>query len=465
MEEESAFEIFGFETSPTKTAIMFIILLTVTITLVRLFYERTIMKKYVPESCLLVLLGLVLGAIIAAITTQGSEDLQKMLTFPPEVFLNLFIPVIIFDATYFLNKNAFFSNFFEIVTYAVVGTLISTFLVAGLLIASKGVMKTDFAVSELFTYSALISAVDPVAVIAIMESMHVNEDLFNLVFGESTLNDGVAIVLFNLFRSIASLNTEAGFTVFLMALAKFLVSVLGAILLAVVISLAFALVSKMTYKIVNTEVLLFLMCAMACYTLADMLLFSGVIAVMTSAMVLIRYSEYNLQRDSIVSFQNVVHMLAQTFEAVLFMNMGMQISFIAHNERSIDWSFALVGIPYTVLARTVGTFVQTAVLNIRREKLARKITWRDCVVLILCGLRGGIAFSLATVWGLPEPKGSQAIFATSCLIIFTVFAYGLSMRHIIVKLRIKTEIPSHSSYDFACKTLAKPIRNVANFMS
>ena len=63
--------------------------------------------------------------------------------------------------------------------------------------------------SECLTYATLMSAVDPVAVISIMEAVHVNENIFNLVFGESALNDGVSIVLFNLFKDIDSLNGKS----------------------------------------------------------------------------------------------------------------------------------------------------------------------------------------------------------------------------------------------------------------
>ena len=114
----------------------------------------------------------------------------------------IFVPVIIFDATYYLNVNAFFENFLEIVTYAVIGTVIATAVIAVLLSVSSKLITTDFSVTEYLTYSALISAIDPVGVIAVMDSLHVNSDLYNLVFGESTLNDGVAIVLYNVCKSI-----------------------------------------------------------------------------------------------------------------------------------------------------------------------------------------------------------------------------------------------------------------------
>ena len=121
-----------------------------------------------------------------------------MLSFNPEFFLFVFVPIIIFDAAYFLDKAVFFRNFFEIFVYAVAGTALNTTIVGGLLlwVAPYLGLEPEISFATIFTFAALCSAIDPVSVMAIFEAMHVNANLLNLAFGESTLNDGVSIVLF-----------------------------------------------------------------------------------------------------------------------------------------------------------------------------------------------------------------------------------------------------------------------------
>lgn len=56
---------------------------------------------------------------------------------------------------------------------------------------------------EILLFAALISAVDPVAVLAIFQEVGVNPDLYFLVFGESLLNDGVAVVFYKTIRKFS----------------------------------------------------------------------------------------------------------------------------------------------------------------------------------------------------------------------------------------------------------------------
>lgn len=287
-----------------KQVVVFLAVVFTLVAVFRLLYEGTKMKMYIPESTLLVITGLVCGLIIASFNTPAAKKFEDAFTFPSDVFLYFFVPVIIFDATYYLNKHAFFHNFLEIVVYAVLGTLISNLILGYMLIYSQKYMTTPFTQYDHLTYAALISAIDPVAVIAIMESMHVNENIYNIAFGESTLNDGVAIALFNLFRGLGSLE-EAGDGIGLisiLAVAKFLVIIFGAIILATFITLVFCLITRISGKIPTIELLLMIICAMASYVLSDMFLFSGVVGVMTCALVLVRYGEFNLQPKSALSF-------------------------------------------------------------------------------------------------------------------------------------------------------------------
>lgn len=63
-----------------------------------------------------------------------------------------------------------------------------------------------------------------------------------------------------------------------------------------------------------------------------------------------------------------------------------------------------MSIPYTFIARLVGVFIQTFFLNLRRKKIGKQLSWRDQMILVWAGLRGGIAFALATSWGLPDEE-------------------------------------------------------------
>ena len=175
-------------------------------------------------------LGALVGLIMKMLPT---EDIKKVESFSPTMFFLVLLPPIIFESGYNLHKGKcyvnlnywtpilnpsyprvrtllaglsrhqhiisflsgnFFTNLGTILLFAIVGTAISALVVGGgiyLLGVAELVYPLDFVQS--FAFGSLISAVDPVATLAIFQALDVDPVLNMLVFGESILNDAVAI--------------------------------------------------------------------------------------------------------------------------------------------------------------------------------------------------------------------------------------------------------------------------------
>ncbi len=141
--------------------------------------------------------GLVLGIACGFIgwACGASESFAMNVAFSPAIFLLFIIPVIMFHAGYSLEVKPFFVHLTSICLCAFLGTTISTFSI-GYMMWIFGVLGWCYSMPALYclTFGAIISATDPVAVLAVFESLGANPDPYINVFGESMLNDAVALV-------------------------------------------------------------------------------------------------------------------------------------------------------------------------------------------------------------------------------------------------------------------------------
>jgi len=444
----SGFQLAGWHLTEFSTGILAFLLLALVICALRVFYGTSALKKKIPEATMFVLVGLVLGIILVCVKTDASETLQGILQLPSDVFLQLLVPIILFDAAYFLDKQRFFHNFLEIAVYAVIGTALNTALIGIMMYFTRGkfiLHDPGYSFSEIFSFASLISAVDPVSVMAVMEALHVNATLYNIAFGESSLNDGVAIVLYMLFKDLDSLisaNTAPG-TIVGLGIAKFLIAVAGAVAVGGVVALLFCLLLKIAHRCPITEPLLMLVAAYISFQLADSFLFSGVISIMTCALFLSWYARPNLAPWSRTTFETIVKTIASCAESFLFFDMGVQIGLglgAMIEAGAMDYIFLVCGLCYTILARAVGVILLTALLNIRRRNYGETITWRDQLIMIQAGLRGAISFSLSISLSIDDEARRQNIVCTTCVIIlFTIIVFGLPMGAALKGLHISRE--------------------------
>jgi NhaP-type Na+/H+ or K+/H+ antiporter len=122
------------------------------------------------------------------------------MSFDNDLFLHILLPPIIFQAALLIDKQAFRRDLFPILAFAVFGTVLSSIIV-GLMtfwLSSLG-SGTSLPLLDSLLFGSLISSIDPVVTLSILSSVGVSQTdtLYTLIFGESLLNDGVAIVLFD----------------------------------------------------------------------------------------------------------------------------------------------------------------------------------------------------------------------------------------------------------------------------
>merc|ERR1719278_1386801 len=155
--------------------------------------RKNIVGEKASTRLAIVFLGAVLGLLMTALPEAETKRIEA---FSPTMFFLILLPPIIFESGYNLHKGNFFQNIGSILVFAILGTAISALVVGGgihLLGLADVVYPLTFVQS--FAFGSLISAVDPVATLAIFQALDVDPILNMLVFGESILNDAVSIVL------------------------------------------------------------------------------------------------------------------------------------------------------------------------------------------------------------------------------------------------------------------------------
>ncbi|XP_015266426.1 PREDICTED: sodium/hydrogen exchanger 2 isoform X1 [Gekko japonicus] len=382
----------------------------------------------VPESCLLILVGLLLGGIMFGVQEKSPPVMKS------DVFFLYLLPPIVLDAGYFMPTRLFFENFGTIFWYAVIGTLWNSFGIGISLFAICQIPAfglSDISLLQCLLFGSLISAVDPVAVLAVFENIHVNEQLYILVFGESLLNDAVTVVLYNLFKSFCQMHTIKPIDVFA-GIANFFIVGIGGVLIGIILGFVAAFTTRYTYKVRVIEPLFVFLYSYLSYTTAEMFHLSGIMAITSCAMTMNKYVEENVSQKSYTTIKYFMKMLSSVSETLIFIFMGVST---VGNNHEWNWAFVCFTLLFCLIWRALGVFALTQIINLFRTI---PLTFKDQFIIAYGGLRGAICFSL--VFLLPAgvfPRKKLFITAVIVVIFFTVFIQGITIRPLVEFLDVK----------------------------
>ncbi|XP_048182184.1 sodium/hydrogen exchanger 4 isoform X2 [Corvus hawaiiensis] len=164
-------------------------------------YHR--LPRLMPESCILIAIGALVGAIIFASHHKSPPVMNT------SIYFLYLLPPIVLEEGYFMPTRPFFENFGSILWWSVLGALLNSF---GIGLSLYGVCQieafglTDLNLLQNLLFGSMISAVDPVAALVVFEEASVNEQLYMMIFGESLLNDGITVVLYNIFIAFTQMH-------------------------------------------------------------------------------------------------------------------------------------------------------------------------------------------------------------------------------------------------------------------
>ncbi|KAL2024497.1 hypothetical protein VTK56DRAFT_8308 [Thermocarpiscus australiensis] len=400
--------------------------------------------------------GMTVGLILRV---SGFDSIRDLVNFNYQYFFNLLLPPIILSSGYELHQANFFRNIGTILTFAFAGTFISAVVIGVLLwlytaISLEGLQVTWI---DAISVGATLSATDPVTILAIFNTFKVDPKLYTIIFGESILNDAVAIVIFESAQSAGSKGGGIGIWSLLHGTWYFLSEFFGSLAIGAIVGVLTALGLKYTYvrRYPGIESCLVVLIAYATYFFAQAIGMSGIVALLFCGITLKHYAYFNMSRRTQLATKYIFQVLAQLSENFIFIYLGLAL----FTEKNLVYQPLLIIV--TVLAvcaaRWLAVFPLSKAVNwfiryrARRRggEAADELPYSYQVMLFWAGLRGAVGVALSALF---KAKETQALQATVLVVVvLTVIIFGGTTARMLEILGIRTgvteEIDSDDEFD------------------
>ncbi|KAG5177733.1 Sodium/hydrogen exchanger family-domain-containing protein [Tribonema minus] len=426
----SLFSITGTSNSQAFVLI-FTLMLVVVITVADYLVGHHLNRKlpfHVPESGVTFFIGMLLGGTIT-LFTQHHEEENPLIKFSPTIFFLAFLPPIIFNEGYHLKQQFFFGYIKEILIFSVVGTGISAIIMAGFIYGQPG-DKGAMTFPEAAAFGGLISATDPVAVLAILGQLRVEPALFYLVFGESVLNDAVSLVIFNIASKF--IGESYGSTAVWIGFADFIIILLGSCAIGYVVPCITTLLLRRVdlRGHVVLEMSVYLLMAYVPYVLAEIVGQSGIVAILMAGITTRSYAHRNLSSRKTQEFADFFFRLCSFLaDNAVFVYMGMTVFGLNDIKHEFNFGFVFWTFFGCLVSRAVVVIVLSKVINVLSSySNLNPIGKNNQIVLWFAGLRGAVAFAAAS--NFPDVLGNaNAVLTTTVgtIMIFTFVVAPLTM--------------------------------------
>ncbi|KAJ1836535.1 monovalent cation:H+ antiporter, CPA1 (nhx1) [Coemansia sp. RSA 2711] len=415
------------------------------------YYLQRWRIRVVHETVLSIFAGMVVGLVLRFST--GSY-IKRMVTFDHTVFFNMLLPPIILNCGYNLQKTAVARNMTAVLLFAFVGTVISA-VVIGVLVqvySLTGIESIGFTLLDSLILGTILSATDPVTILAVFEQLRVDPKLFSIIFGETVFNDAVAIVLFATLSTLRASGQDFGLHA-LPAMAWSFMVVFGASLaVGVALGVVMALLCKhlRLYEYPSIEASLALLLPYQAYLFSNAVELSGIVSLLFCAATVRQYAYKSLSVRSQRATRYLFHLLSGLAENFVFIYLG--ISLFTSTESEFRPVFVVYVMVATCISRYAAIFPLSRGLNAvfkyrhpNAPSSAQPVTHEEQTMLFWAGLRGAVAVALASE--VSGPRGALLRTTVLCVVVLSVGIFGGTTPQVVHLLGIRTGVAQPDSSD------------------
>ena len=373
----------------------------------------------VPYTVALVVGGLLLGTLRVPLLSPLQPG-QRPDWLSADVILILFLPALIFEASIRFDYRKLYRDFLPLLLLVTLGVVVSA-IVTGYLVSWTIGVPLLFAL----LFGAIISATDPISVLAIFKAQDVDARLSFVIEAESLLNDGTAVGLFQL---ILAAIVSASFGI-AKGVGEFVLAVAGGAALGFVCGY---IGSKVTSKVDDPqiEITLTTIVAYGSYLLAYNLHLSGVIATGTAGLVVGTLGAQGMSARTRLAVESFWDYFAFIINSLVFLLIGLEVRPAALLR---DWKAILAVIGAGLVSRMVVVYLLLPVSNLFSEKIPFR--WQH--IFVWGGLRGALALALALSLDGSFPYRTEILDFTFGVVIFSILVQGLTIKPALRLLKIE----------------------------
>ena len=419
------------------------LLLTIGGLIIGAILKSLLKHSRLPYTVGLFAIGIILGVMNRTGVFQSLPELHDAVSsvanINPDLILYLFLPILIFDAAYELNLHIFKKTLANATLLAAPGLIICMLLTGALMMGVAtfipGFESWTWAFALMF--GALISATDPVAVVALLHELKTSKRFSTLVDAESLLNDGTGIVCFMLFfGAYAAEEATHASPVITFIREVGLSTLLGFLLARIVIWFITRINSE---EMVQNSVII--LAAYLTFILSQYYLgVSGVIALVAFGLTVTYVGKPRLKPQVNTFMEHFWELLTYIANTLIFILVGVVIA------EKVDFSWGALGVLILIyIALNLIRFAMIMLLYPVMKRLGYGLTRRESVILTWGGLRGALAMTLALMVSytpaIPEDIRSQVLFFTAGIVTLTLCINATTMRALLNRLGL-THVPS-----------------------